>query len=51
MKRAGIAIPGYVLDKNEKLVPSAKRKSVSQRIREKKSKRVKPARFLIGGKE
>ena len=46
MKREGLAIPGYAFDKDDKLVRSTKRLSVSERIRRKKSKRMKP----VGGK-
>jgi hypothetical protein len=50
MKFSGIAIPGYVFDKNDKLVPSKKRLSVSERIRRNKSKRttVKRGKRLPG---
>jgi hypothetical protein len=44
MKRIGIAIPNYVFDKNDKLVRSTKRLSVSKRIAQKKSKRVRVKR-------
>ena len=44
MKRIGLAIPNYVFDKNDRLVRSTKRLSVSKRIAQAKSKRVKPAR-------
>lgn len=40
MKRTGIVIPGYALDKNGDLVRSTKRMSVSKRIAQKKSKRL-----------
>jgi hypothetical protein len=39
MKRIGLAIPGYVF-KNDKLVKSTKRLSVSKRIAIRKSRRV-----------
>jgi hypothetical protein len=44
MRRVGIALKGFTLDKNGDLVRSTKRISVSERIRRKKSKRVKPMR-------
>ena len=40
MKRIGIAIPNYALDKNGKPVKSTKRLSVSKRIAIRKSRRV-----------
>ena len=45
MKRIGLAIPGYVF-KDDKLVKSTKRLSVSEQLRRKKSKRIRP----VGGK-
>ena len=41
MKHTGVRIPGYRLDKTGKPVKADGRKSVSQRIREKKSKKVR----------
>jgi hypothetical protein len=46
LKRTGIAIPGYVFDKNGKLVPSTKHMSVSKRIAQKKSKQVRVKRGI-----
>jgi hypothetical protein len=41
MKREGLAIPGFPLDKTGKLMRSRAAKSVSQRVRERKSKRAR----------
>jgi hypothetical protein len=40
MKRIGIAIPNYAFDKNDKLVRSTRKLSVSNKIALRKSKRV-----------
>jgi hypothetical protein len=40
MKRIGLAIPGYALDKQGNLLAKPKRLSDSERIRRKTSKRV-----------
>jgi hypothetical protein len=40
VKFSGIAIPTFTLDKNDRLVRSTKRMSVSKKIAQRKSKRV-----------
>jgi hypothetical protein len=42
MKRVGLAIPGYALDKNDRLIRSTRKLSVSKKIAMRKSKRVTP---------
>jgi hypothetical protein len=44
MKRTGITIPGYRMDKTGKLVKSTKGMSVSRVIAQKKSKKVRVAK-------
>ena len=46
-KRKGIAIPGFT-EKDGKLVEKPKRTSVSTKIRQRKSKAVKPTRRIKG---
>jgi len=48
MKLTGITLPGFKLDKNGKPVRSGKGKSVSQKIKDRKSKRVRVARGKRG---
>lgn len=48
MKRAGIAIPGFRLDKDGNLVRSQKRASVSRKIAQRKSKKAKVVRRRFG---
>ena len=43
-----IRIRGYALDKNGKLVRRPHRQSVSERLRQKHSKRVKPVKHIPG---
>lgn len=41
MKKTGIAIPGFRIDKNGKLVKNEKRLDVATRLKQRSSKRVK----------
>jgi hypothetical protein len=49
VKFTGIAIPGYALDKNGKPKKSSKGMSVSQKIKQRTSKKVRPVRSIARG--